>query len=75
MTLTKNTKEDIKRTLIIAAGISPDYFTKKIKAMHDLQKALFELTGGDYKALDKELTEIIAAAADEIEAIQAEKTA
>lgn len=74
MLLTKQAKEDIKMILIIAYGISPDYFNKKIKAMHELKKALFELSHVDYKKLDNELNNIIIEAFEELQKKE-EKTA
>lgn len=67
MTLTKKAKEEIKTKLVIAHHISPEYLTKKIKELHELQKLLFDLTAAEYKDIDKELNDIILTALDEIE--------
>ena len=75
MTLNKNTKEDIKKVLIIAYDISPDYYNKKIKLAWELRNILFDLTNGDYKKIDNEITEIIKEANQKILANQEQKTA
>lgn len=74
MLLTKQAKEEIKMGLVIAYGISPEYFNKKIKALHEMKKALFDLSHVDYKKLDNELNDIIIQAFEELQKKE-EKTA
>ena len=74
MILNKALKEDIKRGLIIAYNIDQNYYNKKVRQLFELRNNIFDLTNCNYKKIDKEITEILQAACNEITASQ-EKTA